>query len=198
MTEATRKRCRRCGLVLPAKEFSKESRLRDGLASWCRQCVNERRREWRAENPAYNRSEAEIKRGVHGYADPVAFSRAVCEHVSAHVGRAIDRFERKTGKEAPPHLTTIRDLALSFAEQHPVERNRVTVQKLCESCGNAFHTETRNMKRCHECQTQHRRESNNESHKRRYWEDPEKYRAWHRENNKKRPERDHGTKKLTA
>lgn len=47
------KRCARCREYLPAEAFMPNPKMRSGLNSWCRPCVAERNRQWRAENPAY-------------------------------------------------------------------------------------------------------------------------------------------------
>ena len=39
------KQCVHCGKVLPVSEFYGNKTARDGLASWCKDCVAERRRE---------------------------------------------------------------------------------------------------------------------------------------------------------
>jgi hypothetical protein len=49
------KRCRRCGTTKPMEAFSPDRDRRDGLHSWCRSCVAEAKRRWRAENrESYN------------------------------------------------------------------------------------------------------------------------------------------------
>ncbi len=47
------KKCARCQLVLPAAAFIRNGLMRSGLHSWCRGCVKERNRIWRAANPEY-------------------------------------------------------------------------------------------------------------------------------------------------
>lgn len=39
------KQCVHCGKVLPVSEFYGNKTARDGLASWCKDCMSERRRE---------------------------------------------------------------------------------------------------------------------------------------------------------
>lgn len=39
------KQCVHCGKVLPVSEFYKNKTARNGLASWCKDCMVERRRE---------------------------------------------------------------------------------------------------------------------------------------------------------
>ena len=49
------KQCRRCGETKPREAFSPDRDRRDGLHSWCRSCVAEAKRRWRAENrESYN------------------------------------------------------------------------------------------------------------------------------------------------
>ncbi len=43
------KQCKRCDEVKPAEAFCPERRMRDGLRSWCRQCVALYNRDWRRE-----------------------------------------------------------------------------------------------------------------------------------------------------
>jgi hypothetical protein len=54
------KTCRKCGETKPPKLFRRNSKMRDGLSSWCAACHTEATRRWRHENPhkveAYNAS----------------------------------------------------------------------------------------------------------------------------------------------
>ncbi|MDP8905435.1 MAG: hypothetical protein M3N29_09005 [Chloroflexota bacterium] len=43
------KTCRRCGQQKSVLDFAYNARTRDGFSSWCRDCHNERTREWRAQ-----------------------------------------------------------------------------------------------------------------------------------------------------
>lgn len=56
--EVTEKRCRRCEETKPAEQFRANSRMVDGLLSYCRQCSNAMRRECRAANPDRERRAA--------------------------------------------------------------------------------------------------------------------------------------------
>jgi len=49
----TQKRCTHCKEWLPNEAFLPNTRLKTGLASWCRQCAVKRTQQWRAENPDY-------------------------------------------------------------------------------------------------------------------------------------------------
>lgn len=42
------KECRRCFELKPRSEFHKSGRQEDGLQTWCKQCINEYKIEWRA------------------------------------------------------------------------------------------------------------------------------------------------------
>jgi hypothetical protein len=48
------KRCRDCGQVKPLDQFHRNSHRRDGRQGWCKECHNERARQWRADNPGYH------------------------------------------------------------------------------------------------------------------------------------------------
>lgn len=43
----TTKVCRRCGKNKLTSQFAKHARSKDGLQQWCKQCVNERKKEIR-------------------------------------------------------------------------------------------------------------------------------------------------------
>ncbi len=43
--------CARCKIEKPREEFSKSTKLKDGLHSWCRSCNTSNRVEWAKENP---------------------------------------------------------------------------------------------------------------------------------------------------
>lgn len=43
------KTCRRCNDEWPLDEFPANARTRDGLSSWCRECHNNRTRQYRAD-----------------------------------------------------------------------------------------------------------------------------------------------------
>jgi hypothetical protein len=45
------KRCKKCGIVKDASEFTPYSENSDGLRGSCRSCVNDGRTEWRRQNP---------------------------------------------------------------------------------------------------------------------------------------------------
>jgi hypothetical protein len=53
MAELGVKRCSECGKTGPLDAFPPNSRTRNGLSSWCRECHNEAVREWRERNPGY-------------------------------------------------------------------------------------------------------------------------------------------------
>lgn len=128
------KLCSRCNEVKPAAEFPLMARSRDGLSSHCRKCKYEVSKEWKGRNPAYQEQAREER---HGQYDPIAYSRAICAHVEAYTDRAIRRFEKHTGREAPPHMTALRDVARSFVAEHPekVERQCVYCEEPLEKSG---------------------------------------------------------------
>jgi hypothetical protein len=49
----TGKICRNCSRWLPLEEFARNRRMHFGRHSWCRDCVREATREWRANNRGY-------------------------------------------------------------------------------------------------------------------------------------------------
>jgi hypothetical protein len=54
--------CRHCGKRKKSGEFRRNSRMKDGLSSWCSDCHREATRRWRAENrEAYNESRRVVK-----------------------------------------------------------------------------------------------------------------------------------------
>lgn len=111
------KPCTSCGTVKPLASFPDNRKMLDGKSSHCRACCLEKRRKWAAVNGrAAEAAQTQLKSR---YPDALVYSRSVCDHVASYVGRAIERFERKTGDEAPPHLTSILSLARSIADEHP-------------------------------------------------------------------------------
>ena len=42
------KMCRRCSLELSLDRFSRDQKSTSGVMSWCKSCVSENRKEWRA------------------------------------------------------------------------------------------------------------------------------------------------------
>jgi hypothetical protein len=44
------KECRKCLVLKPHKEYSKKSKSKDGLQTWCKSCVVENKRQWIKEN----------------------------------------------------------------------------------------------------------------------------------------------------
>ncbi len=131
----TGRACTKCGAYKPAAAFKTNTMLRCGLNSWCKTCERAATRKWREDHKHGERADREIKAT---YGDPVAFSRHKCLHVADYVRNAINRFESKTGKEAPPHLTAILQLATSLAEQHP-ESKRTRKPNFCVQCDKHFH-----------------------------------------------------------
>lgn len=141
--------CARCEKPKPLTAFGNHPKTRDGLCSWCRDCHTEEIRAWRARNPGYTNASKIAKRGR--YADPVAYSKHVCEHVAEFVTSAISKFESKTGKEAPPHLSAILSLATNLAEQQEPSEDRQTIVRVCTECGEDFESHTDNLRRCLRC-----------------------------------------------
>jgi hypothetical protein len=134
------KACSRCGVVKPASSFGRNRRMADGLSCDCRDCHAESNAAFRRNNPGLGLAARQLKRQPE-YADPVAYSLGVCEHVATYVGRAIAGFERRTGKEAPPHLAAILAMARQLAEEqapHVGPRRGGGTLRVCRGCGAAF------------------------------------------------------------
>lgn len=146
--------CVKCQILKPAESFYPAPRMRSGLNSWCKACQIERSSKYRQQNTNDNKANNELGSK---WADPLAYSRFKCLHVADFTRSAIERFERATGVEAPPHLTSIYQLAMSLAEQHPEERNH-TRPFLCVRCRKTFDRKPRQTPRCAECQAEYRRE----------------------------------------
>lgn len=124
------KTCTRCQAIKPPEAFKPKKHLRDGLDSWCRDCANAANREWRRRYPAAVAAQKEIDLAKY---DPTTYSRRVCEHISEYADRAITRFEKHTGQEAPPQLTVIRQLAQKIVDEHPPPRIKKT-ELQCNYC----------------------------------------------------------------
>src|SRR5687768_9948662 len=97
------KACPRCRKVKPASSFTKSRRAKDGLAGWCRDCINGRVRDWHRDNPEFvpPNSHAALLQS-----DPIEYTKRHCAHVARYVARAIGRLEQ-AGLEPPPQLTAI-------------------------------------------------------------------------------------------
>lgn len=141
------KTCSRCGLVKPPNSFYLKTGTPDGRNSRCVSCVAELEKHPLLRQ-AGNNVRSEVVRGI--YADPPAFGRAVCEYVSAYVQKQIDRFEGRTGNEAPPHLTAILELSQQLAiSQNPTPRQPRYLGK-CVVCEGSFRAYRRDKLFCSE------------------------------------------------
>jgi len=49
------KRCSKCGKVKSESEFNKNRTTKNGLGSECRECAKKYNREWRKNNPEYDK-----------------------------------------------------------------------------------------------------------------------------------------------
>lgn len=143
--------CSRCDRELPVHDFTLKSDSPDGLYQQCRSCKRESQQRWKDKNTPYRQianDEKRWDRKVPRY-EPVRYSRSVCAHVEVFVQRAIERFEKNTGVEAPPHMTALAQLAGSFVKQHPelvlavgetrcpdclVVFKRLSNERVCASC----------------------------------------------------------------
>lgn len=56
--QSTTKTCTKCNAAKPLPAFSPSKTARDGLASWCRDCVNQQTRDKRRQNPEKSRASA--------------------------------------------------------------------------------------------------------------------------------------------
>lgn len=64
------KRCRICNVIKQSAEFSKESRAKDGLRSWCKQCLSIRRKKWKSgplKRHQNNASKREFRKTMEGW-----------------------------------------------------------------------------------------------------------------------------------
>ncbi len=43
--------CKTCGSTKPLKEYSSHETTRDGVSPYCKQCIRDRNRQWRIDNP---------------------------------------------------------------------------------------------------------------------------------------------------
>jgi hypothetical protein len=141
------KLCSRCNEIKSTAEFALDSRARDGLGSHCRQCRREVNLESRDRYPHQRQQLYEEKKFDTDRYDPIRYSRSICGHVAEYVSRAVERFEKRTGKEAPPHMTALLQLAHSFVEEHPERREYGLAQ--CVQCGVTYTRKPRN--RYHIC-----------------------------------------------
>ena len=55
----TSKHCPKCEKEVPLENWSRNKARKDGLASWCKSCMNEYHRRWRA-NPEVKKRQAEL------------------------------------------------------------------------------------------------------------------------------------------
>lgn len=80
--------------------------------------------------------------------DPNAYVQLHCAHIARYCHRAIDRFEDLTGKECPPELTAIRQLANRLADEKSRHiamrglvqkgsrvRSKPDTNRVCSECG---------------------------------------------------------------
>lgn len=84
--------------------------------------------------------------------EPLVYSRAVCEHVRLYVERAMDRWERATEMEAPPHLTALKQITDGFVKEHPP-------RFACRDCGGALPLEHSGRTYCRSCALRRKKES---------------------------------------
>lgn len=133
------KECSGCGREKPLADFHRRRASPDGLNNRCTECVRE-----------YQRRRTDNKRRgkmVYTATDPLVFATLTSIHVRDYVERAIARFERRSGLEAPPQLSAILALAKQLVETAPVPISHdLTFRRTCTSCGSAF--QTTNVKKC--------------------------------------------------
>lgn len=135
------KTCSACHQIRPDDSF-----YRDG--SWCQTCRKQKRAEWKARYPSNEKAHKLIHNSK--TFDPTAYAKLQCEHIATYAKRAIERFERRTGLEAPPELTAIHQLANRLTDQQHaqlVARNVVQrgsrvlelpTPRECENCGKTY------------------------------------------------------------
>lgn len=141
----TTKVCLACELELPLDQFTMKGKHRRAR---CRKCAAEANKLDRARYKDRERVNSELEYVKAGATpDPLAFSRAACNHVRLYVERAIERWERATEMEAPPHLTALRQISDGFVKEHPDHR--------CLDCGETI---PMRQKRCAGCAVRRNRE----------------------------------------
>lgn len=118
--------CTRCENIRPEESF-----YRGG--GWCRSCRREQHAQWKKRNPTAGKATKLLENRD---PDPTAYGKLHCEHVSSYLKRAIERYESKTGKEAPPELAAMHQLAKRLTDQQHAQlvTRKVTVHgtKVCE------------------------------------------------------------------
>lgn len=129
------KTCTRCNTIKPAEAFKIRRSLPGGLDPWCKDCANAANREWRRRYPASVAAEKELNTKSY---DPSTYSLRVCEHISQYADRAITRFEKRTGQEAPPQLTVLRQLAQKVIDEHPSPRQKRRPTLRCNYCRDPY------------------------------------------------------------
>jgi len=115
--------CTRCKRTKGHPAFAKH-----GTDSWCRMCHNEANRQHKRDNQANVRAYKQLERK---HPNPTEYSRLHCAHIAHYATKAIQRFERLTGMEAPPHLVSIKALAIALVEQHPLPPPQVCHNPKC-------------------------------------------------------------------
>jgi hypothetical protein len=92
------KQCRRCKQIKSAADFSPDRANRDGLKSYCKPCVAERKRVWRTQNLARAREQEAAYRERHPYqphpARPVLDDWATQHKVRKRIQAAKDQATR--------------------------------------------------------------------------------------------------------
>lgn len=155
----TSKQCNRCELVLPLEQFSLHTKGK--RRGHCKDCQREEQRLDRERYKSRLKVDWILRNGrrKESNVDPVVFSRAVCEHVSLYVERAIKRWEYATEMEAPPHVAALRQISTSFVKEHPERR--------CGRCGEMLAKGAASQRRyCAPCAQERNRESTREANKR--------------------------------
>lgn len=118
------KTCSRCQKVFPASSFYREG-------SWCDGCRREVRNRYKQEWP-----EQTLARKPSVSNHPMSYSALHCGHIARYTKRAIERFEHKTGQEAPPELLAIHQLAARLTDDQATQLvQRTTTETECRNCG---------------------------------------------------------------
>lgn len=150
------KRCSRCGLVMPLDQFTSQGK---STRPHCRSCAVLEDRVDRARYRARLRVDGVVAGAKNGSSDPVAFSRAACQHVKDYVERAIQRWESAAEIEAPPHVMALQQIASNFLKEHPKG-------KRCVECGSASIPLASSARRCRPCADARAKQKRREYNKR--------------------------------
>lgn len=145
--------CTHCKQIKPADSF-----YRGG--AWCQECRAIKRKEYNNKRVPSTMAHRMLEKKKPAELDPTAYGKLHCEHIASYAKRAIERFELKTGWEAPPELTAIHQLASRLTDQQHAQldnrgvlvRGSLVVEtyepRECEHCGTTYPPRNVNQRFC--------------------------------------------------